>query len=45
MHWVCIVHTRATREYDPWRCRGPLGLGFPREVACMTHEYLGHPQK
>jgi len=42
---VCIAHTGAACENDPWRRGGPLELGFPRKVACMTREYLGHPQK
>jgi len=45
MRVVCIAHTGASRENDPWRRGVPLGLGFPREVACMAREYLGHPQK
>ena len=38
MHVVCIAHTGATRENNPWRPRGLLGLGFPRETACMVME-------
>jgi len=45
MHVVCIAHTGTTCENDPWSRGGPLGLGFPRKTACMTREYLGHPQK
>jgi len=44
MQVVCIAHSSTTRVNSLWKHLGRLGLGFLKEAACMTREYLGHPQ-
>jgi len=45
MHVVWIAQLGVTRVKSLGSHKYPLGLGFPKEIACMTREYLGHPQR